>query len=239
MGSGKSGKNRRRQKQNSRARRLARARQEHSPAEPDDLLLALARLAGYTRGASTFEEAAAAARIDVMSAVDQIAQLSVGRSVSQVVQGVRTAMVFTAMGADGAYDPPAAHLELVALVLVCRDAVRPPSGDAGEADPGFNPEDVRVAAGSHGRRSDAPAIRGGPYGWPVQPGAVPVHSARDHDAQSGVPAHAARHAARPIRRPDTGPPSSPDSSPRPASASSPNRPGHRPRPFNRCNVGFA
>ena len=148
MGSGKSGKKRRarRQKQNARARRLARARQEHSPAEPDDLVLALARLAGYTRGASTFEEAAAAARADVMSAVDQIAQLSVGRSVSQVVQGVRTAMAFTAMGADGAYDPPAAHLELVALVLACRDAVTPPSGDASEADPGFNPEDVRVAA---------------------------------------------------------------------------------------------
>jgi hypothetical protein len=98
------------------------------------------------RGASTLEEAAAAARADVMSAVDQIARLSVGRSVSQVVQGVRTAMVFTAMGADGAYDPPAAHLELVALVLACRDAVTPPSGDASEADPGFNPEDVRVAA---------------------------------------------------------------------------------------------
>jgi len=76
MGSGKSGKKRRarRQKQNARARRLARARQEHSPAEPDNLVLALARLAGYTRGASTFEEAAAAARADVMSAVDQIAQ---------------------------------------------------------------------------------------------------------------------------------------------------------------------
>ncbi len=148
MGSGKAGKKRRarRQKQNARARRLARARQEHSPAEPDDLVLALARLAGYTRGASTFEEAAAAARADVISAVGQIAQLSVGRSVSQVVQGVRTAMAFTAMGADGAYDPPAAHLELVALVLACRDAVTPASGDASEADPGFNPEDVRVAA---------------------------------------------------------------------------------------------
>jgi hypothetical protein len=148
MGSGKSGKKRRarRQKQNARARRLVRARQEHSPAEPDDLVVALARLAGYTRGASTFEEAAAAARADVMSAVDQIAQLSVGRSVSQVVQGVRTAMAFTAMGADGAYEPPAAHLELVALVLVCRDAVTPPSGDPSDADRGFNPEDVRVAA---------------------------------------------------------------------------------------------
>src|SRR5260370_2225345 len=111
MGSGKAGKKRRarRQKQNARARRLARARQEHNPAEPDDLVLALARLAGYMRGASTFEEAAAAARADVLSAVDQIAQLSVGRSVSQVVQGVRPPMAFTPLGADGAYDPPTAH----------------------------------------------------------------------------------------------------------------------------------
>jgi hypothetical protein len=144
MGSGK--KRRARQKQNARARRLTRARQELSPAEPDDLVLALARLAGYMRGASKFEEAAAAARADVMSAVDRIAQLSVGRSVSQVVQGVRTAMAFTAMATDGAYDPSAAHLELIALVLACRDAVTPPSGDASEADPDFNPEDVRVAA---------------------------------------------------------------------------------------------
>lgn len=148
MGAGKSGKKRRarRQKRNARARRMARARQERSPAEPDDLDLALARLAGYMRGASRFEEAAAAARADVMSAVDQISRLSVGRSVSQVVQGVRTAMAFAAISAGGAYDPPAAHLELIALALASRDAVSPPSSDASEADTAFNPEDVRVAA---------------------------------------------------------------------------------------------
>src|SRR5260370_35308933 len=104
MGSGKAGKKRRarRQKQNARARRLARARQEHSPAEPDDLVLALARLAGYTRGASTFEEAAAAARADVISAVGQKAPLSGGRGVPQVGQGGRTAMACPARGCEGA-----------------------------------------------------------------------------------------------------------------------------------------
>src|SRR5260370_11946316 len=114
MGSGKAGKKRRarRQKQNARARRLARARQEHSPAEPDDLVLALARLAGYTRGASAFEEAAGAARADVMSAVGQIAQLSAGRRVSHGVQGRRTARAFTRMGSDAPYDPPPAPLDV-------------------------------------------------------------------------------------------------------------------------------
>src|SRR5260370_37311288 len=108
MGSGKAGKKRRarRQKQNARARRLARARQEHSPAEPDDLVLALARLAGYTRGASTFAQAAAPARADAMSAVGQIDHLSVGRCSSQAVQGAHAAMAFPSIGAYGTLDQP-------------------------------------------------------------------------------------------------------------------------------------
>ena len=140
----------RRRKQNARTRRLARERYEQSPAEPGaagDLTRALERLARYVAGASNSEEAAAAARADLMAAVYEIVRLSVGRSVFQVVQGVRTAMVFAGIGDNGAAgDPPAALLELVALILVCRDAGRQSGSDPGQADPDFNPEDVRVTA---------------------------------------------------------------------------------------------
>jgi len=82
-----------------------------------------------------------------MAAVGEIGRLSADRSVFQVIQGVRTAMVLTAVRGDGDVgDPPAALLELVALVLVCRDAGRQRDSNLGQPDPEFNPDSVRAAA---------------------------------------------------------------------------------------------
>jgi hypothetical protein len=101
------------------------------------------RFARYVQSASSHEDAAAAARADLRSAVEEVARLACGLDLIKVVSSVRVVMIMnrTMTGVDVS----AAVLELIALVLACRDSSTC-EGAAVAAESGFMPPHVEAAA---------------------------------------------------------------------------------------------
>lgn len=114
-------------------------------ATPTDFSVAEAyqRLARYVRAAGGHEEAAAAARTDLRTAAEEITRLACGLDLIKVISSVHVGTVMN-RSITGA-EPSAAVLELIALVLVCRD-----SGGcevpAAAAESEFRPPKVEAAA---------------------------------------------------------------------------------------------
>jgi len=138
----------RRARRAKKQRAQARARQEHARSDAaagpvEAIMGAFDRFAGYIRGASSFEEAAAAARADLRRGLDDLVVQARGHGVLRVVQSVRTGMV-VARAVYGV-EPSAAVLELIALTLVCRDAAGAVA-PARDPDAEFYPPNVQVAA---------------------------------------------------------------------------------------------
>lgn len=101
------------------------------------------RFARYVESASSHEDAAAAARADLRTAVEEVARLACGLDLIKVVSGVRTSMIMnrTVTGAESSL----AVLELIALVLVCRDSAISEVAAVG-AQSEFLPPNVEAAA---------------------------------------------------------------------------------------------
>jgi hypothetical protein len=78
------------------------------------------RFARYVQSASSHEDAAVAARTDLRTAAEEVARLACGLDLIKVVSSVNVGMIMnrTFTGAE----PSAAIMELIALVLVCRDS---------------------------------------------------------------------------------------------------------------------
>jgi hypothetical protein len=100
------------------------------------------RFARYVESAGTRAEAAAAARSDLRTAVEEVARLSCGLDLIKVVSGVRLGMPLN-QATTGA-EPSAAVLELIALVLVCRDSSAATIAVAAESE--FLPPAVEASA---------------------------------------------------------------------------------------------
>lgn len=101
------------------------------------------RLARYVQSANSHEDAAAAARADLRTAVEEIARLACGLDLIKVVSGVRVGMIMN-HAVTGA-EPSAAILELIALVLACRDSAISEVATVG-AQSKFLPPNVEAAA---------------------------------------------------------------------------------------------
>ena len=78
------------------------------------------RFARYIRSASSFEDAASAARADLRAAAGEVARLACGLDLITVVSSVRVSMIMN--HAVTGEEPPAAILELIALVMACQDS---------------------------------------------------------------------------------------------------------------------
>jgi hypothetical protein len=78
------------------------------------------RFSQYVESAASFEEAATAARADLISSAAEISRLACGLDLITVVSSVRVAMIMKR--AMTGTDVSAAILELIALTLACRDA---------------------------------------------------------------------------------------------------------------------
>jgi hypothetical protein len=78
------------------------------------------RFVRYVKSASSHQDAAAAARADLRTAVEEVARLACGLDLIKVVSGVRVGMIMNSAitGAESSV----AVLELISLVLVCRDS---------------------------------------------------------------------------------------------------------------------
>jgi hypothetical protein len=101
------------------------------------------RLSEYIESASSFEEAAAAARADLISSADEISRLACGLDLITVVSSVRVMMIMDR--AMTGIDISTAILELIALTLACRDAA---SGEPATAPDRsrFMPPHIEAAA---------------------------------------------------------------------------------------------
>jgi hypothetical protein len=101
------------------------------------------RFTRYVRSASSFEDAAAAARADLRAAAEEVARLACGLDLITVVSSVRVGMIMNR--AMTSAEPSAAVLELIALILACRDSS---TSDAATAAAGseFMPPEVETAA---------------------------------------------------------------------------------------------
>jgi hypothetical protein len=95
------------------------------------------------KSATSHEDAAAAARADLRSAVEEVARLACGLDLIKVVSSVRVTMIMNR--AMTAVDVSAAVLELIALVLACRDSTNSETA-ALAAEPGFLPPHLETAA---------------------------------------------------------------------------------------------
>jgi hypothetical protein len=142
MSSGRQRRARRAKKQRAGARR-SRLGQRAASSTEVALVDAYKRFARYVESASSSEDAAAAARQDLRTAAEEVARLACGLDLIKVVSGLHVGMIME-RATTGA-EPSAAVLELVALVLVCRDSSV--SGVAAvPAESEFLPQNVKAAA---------------------------------------------------------------------------------------------
>jgi hypothetical protein len=107
------------------------------------VVAAYERFARYARAATGPEDAAAAARSDLRAAVEEVARLACGLDLIKVVSGVRVVMIMNR--AMTGVDVSAAILELIVLVLACRDS-NPSEAAAVAAESGFMPPHVEAVA---------------------------------------------------------------------------------------------
>lgn len=141
MSSGRNRRTRRAKKKRARARPSGAG--QGSPPSAEAITEAYALFAHYMQSATSYEDAAAAARVDLRSAAEEVMRLACGLDLIKVVSSARVAMIMNR--AVAGVDISAAVLELIALALVCRDAAA--SGAvATAAESEFMPPHVEAAA---------------------------------------------------------------------------------------------
>jgi hypothetical protein len=101
------------------------------------------RMIRYVQSSSNREQAAVAARADLRTAAEEVARRACGLDLITVVSSARVAMVMD-RAATGS-EPAAALLELIALVLACRDS-RGGVAPSATAESEFMPPTVVAAA---------------------------------------------------------------------------------------------
>lgn len=142
MSRGSKRRARRAKKQRARARR-SRADQGATSSTEVAVAEAYERFARYVQSATTREDAAAAARADLRSAVEEVVRLACDLDLIKVVSSVRIVMITNRVMTG--VDVSAAVLELIALVLSCRDSAISETV-AIAAEPEFMPPHVETAA---------------------------------------------------------------------------------------------
>ncbi|NRQ33926.1 hypothetical protein HII36_19020 [Nonomuraea sp. NN258] len=121
------------------------ARAGRSDASSSEITIAevYERMARYVRSTTSYEEAAAAARADLQSAVEEVSRLACGLDLIKVVSSVRVAMIMNRVTTG--VDVSAAVLELITLVLACRDsATSKPAAEPDES--AFMPPHLEAAS---------------------------------------------------------------------------------------------
>lgn len=137
-------------KRSTRARRAKRRavaqrqRNIHAPSQMEmETLQMFDRFIRYVQSSGDHEQAAAAARADMRSAADEVLRRACGLDLITVVSSAHVEMIM--YRAVTGSEPAAALLELIALVLTCRDSrgdvVRP-----ADAESEFMPPEVLAAA---------------------------------------------------------------------------------------------
>jgi hypothetical protein len=134
----------RRRVREQRARAQKRRLKQSTPSQNQVEIVGLfGRMIRYVQSSSNQEQAVAAARADLRTAAEEVARRACGLDLITVVSSARVAMIMDQ--AITGNEPAAALLELIALVLVCRDShgdVVPPVASGWD----FMPPSVVAAA---------------------------------------------------------------------------------------------